>query len=148
MSQTLTTRAVIACGTLEQLGLAIWIGGLIVIVGAVIPSVFNSFGMEPAGRFLARVFDGYNRLVGLAVLLLIGGIAGRYWLAHRAGLPFSLGRAEMILLGTMVVIAGVITFILTPRTIALQQVIFTAGADEAKKAALDQFFRTHQIVRG
>jgi hypothetical protein len=54
----------------------------------------------------------------------------------------------MILLGAMVVIAGVITFILTPRTIALQQAIFTAGTEDAKKAALDQFFQTHHLARG
>ena len=32
------------------------------IMMVVIPAVFNSFGMEPAGRFLRRVFDGYSQV--------------------------------------------------------------------------------------
>ena len=36
---------------IEMCALMIWVGGLLMIVAIVIPAVFNSFGMEPAGRF-------------------------------------------------------------------------------------------------
>ena len=59
-----------------------------VIMAIVIPAVFNSFGMEPAGRFLRRVFDGYGYL-NLGILLLLSFVAflrfrdvGSVWHIH------------------------------------------------------------------
>ena len=62
----------IACITCELLALAVWIGGLLVLVAAVIPAVFNTFGgQDTGGFFLTRAFDGYNRLVlGSAAILI------------------------------------------------------------------------------
>ena len=57
-------QGLIACITCELLALAVWIGGLLVLVAAVIPAVFNTFGgQDTGGFFLTRAFDGYNRLV-------------------------------------------------------------------------------------
>ena len=52
----------LSCSLLELLGLMVWIGGLAVLLTTVIPAVFNTLGMETGGRFLRRVFDGYNTL--------------------------------------------------------------------------------------
>ena len=58
----------------EMFALTLWVGGLVVIIAIVIPAVFNSFGMEPAGRFLRRVFDGYGYL-NLGILLVLSLVA-------------------------------------------------------------------------
>src|SRR5918996_4096877 len=95
-------RALLAGGTCELVALTIWIGGLIVIIGSVIPAVFNSFGMEPGGRFLTRVFDGYNRLVIVAVVMLMSVAGFRYWGTGRFGKAGAgLSRPEIALLMLM-----------------------------------------------
>ena len=42
-------QGLIACITCELLALAVWIGGLLVLVAAVIPAVFNTFGGQDTG---------------------------------------------------------------------------------------------------
>lgn len=133
---------------LELLGLAIWIGGLTVIMMAVIPAVFNSVGMEVGGRFLRRVFDGYNALTSAILLLLIGTIAIRMWETLRAKLDlFPVSRMEIGLLGVMIVMTILITLVLGPKAIQLQEQAFVAKGEVAKKMAYDEFFRLHMIVR-
>ena len=63
----------------ELLGLTIWIGGLAVILMTVIPAVFNTLGIEQGGRFLRKVFDGYNNLTSAIVILLLSTAALRTW---------------------------------------------------------------------
>jgi len=141
-------RWLIGAYTVEMLALAVWIGGLVVIIGAVIPAVFNSFGMEPGGRFLTRVFDGYNRLVLVAMAAMGGTIAVRGWMLQAGAHPDIMpGRAEAVLFGTMVLVASLIIFVLGPRSIALQEVAFGTREESAHKAALDAFFQVHMIVR-
>ena len=55
----------------ELCALILWVGGLVVIIALVIPALFNSFGMEPAGRFLRRVFDGFG-LMNVWILIVLG----------------------------------------------------------------------------
>lgn len=141
------TRFLIACHVLELLALSVWAGGLVVIVATVIPAVFNSFGMEPGGRFLTKVFDGYNQLVLIAIVLLLIGAAGRFWLRRDRSVPV-LSRAEGGLLAAMVSIALLITFVLGPQSVALQERAFAAQGDTAKRAAYEDFFKTHHLVRG
>ena len=62
----------------ELLGLTIWIGGLAVILTTVIPAVFNTLGMEQGGRFLRKVFAGYNNLTSGIVILLLGTASHRH----------------------------------------------------------------------
>lgn len=147
-----TQRSLIACYTLELLALGIWIGGLIVIMGSVIPAVANLFstlGMEQGGRLLTRVFDGYNRLVAVAIVILVCTSAFRFWADIRVGLP-GIGptRPEVVLLGTMIVIAVVIVFVLVPRSVVLQEQAFAARDQAAKSAAYEAFFELHNPIRG
>jgi len=139
----------LVCATLDFLALAVWTGGLIVIVAAVIPAVFNSFGMEAGGRFLTRTFDGYNRIVLVAMAVMGGTIAARVWLAQTTGLPGAMpGRTEAMLFGLMVLAAISIIAVLGPQSIALQAEVFAAKDEAARKTAYDAFFRVHTIVRG
>ncbi|MEK7294310.1 MAG: DUF4149 domain-containing protein [Nitrospirota bacterium] len=142
------SKRLLLCAVIESLALAVWIGGLVVIIAAVIPAVFNSLGMEPGGRFLTRVFDGYNRLVLVAMAAMGGTIAARTWGLQAGGPPGALpGRAEAILFGTMVLVASLIIFVLGPQSIALQEEAFGARDESAQKVAYDAFFRVHMIVR-
>ena len=71
-------QGLIACITCELLALAVWIGGLLVLVAAVIPAVFNTFGgQDTGGFFLTRAFDGYNRLVLGSAAILTSGVLWR-----------------------------------------------------------------------
>ncbi|MDE3019988.1 MAG: DUF4149 domain-containing protein [Nitrospirota bacterium] len=144
-------RGLLLCHTLELVALAVWVGGLVVIVGAVIPAVFNSFGMEPGGRFLTKVFDGYNRLTVAAIAMLAGTTGWRAWRSRREAIPESggrrLGRTEVALLGMMIAIAALIILVLGPSSVTLQEQAFAAQGEAAKKTAYDAFFRTHTVVR-
>lgn len=146
----------IVCSTSEVLALSIWIGGLVVIVASVIPAVFNSFSMEQGGRFLARVFDGYNRLTAAAAVILVSTAVWRLRAARSAG-PSDLGgpahrrrlsRSEAVLLTAMLIVAALIAFVFGPQSVALQQQAFETQGEAAKKAAYDAFFRIHLVVRG
>ena len=134
-----------ACATGEFLCLAVWIGGLVVIIGSVIPAVFNSFGMEPGGRFLTRVFDGYNQIVTVSILVLLGATTLR---SRLAGALAPVSRTEMIVMSAMIGIAALIILVLGPQSVALQEEAFAVKDETAHKAAYDAFFTVHRIVRG
>ncbi len=54
----------VGCLTLEWVALAVWVGGMVVLSGAVIPAVFNTFGgQDSGGMFLTRAFESYHRFV-------------------------------------------------------------------------------------
>ncbi len=118
------------------------------IIAAVIPAVFNSFGMEPGGRFLTRVFDGYNRLV-----LVSGGILSmcallRTMMSRRAaGMDTALSRIEWAVLTTMITAAALVIFALEPSSVRLQEQAFAIKDEAARKTAYEAFFKSHYIVR-
>ena len=131
--------------SLEFLALSVWIGGLIVLVGAVIPAVFNTWGgQESGGFFLTRAFEGYNRLVVVALILLLGAMGYRQWRGEAAA---TVSRSEWILLSAMGGIAGVIILVLHPQAAALQTEAFGLKDEQAKKAAFEAFFRFHKPIR-
>ena len=102
----------VCCLTLEWLALGVWVGGGLVLIGAVIPAVFNTFGgQDSGGVFLTRAFEGYHRfMIGALVTLWVAG-----WYRWWSGDPVvSLGRGEMAVLAGMVVIAGIIILWLHP----------------------------------
>lgn len=141
-------HGLIACVTCEMLALAVWIGGLLVLVAAVIPAVFNTFGgQDTGGFFLTRAFDGYNRLVLGAAAILVAGILWRAWLYQQGLTDEAITRAEWLLVGAMLLIAGVITFVLHPQAAALQAQAFASKGEEARKAAFEAFFQLHKPVR-
>ncbi len=141
-------QGLIACITCELLALAVWIGGLLVLVAAVIPAVFNTFGgQDTGGFFLTRAFDGYNRLVLGSAAILIAGILWRAWLYQKGLAEEEITRTEWLLLGAMLLTAGVTTFVLHPQAAALQAQAFASKGDEARKAAFEAFFQLHKPVR-
>jgi len=115
-----------------------------VLVGAVIPAVFNTFGgQDSGGVFLTRAFEGYQRFLMGAVVVLSAGA----WYRWRSGVPgVAVGRWELMIVGLMVVIAGVIMLVLHPKAAALQTQAFAAQGD-AKKAALESLFQVLLPIR-
>ncbi|MFM8540221.1 MAG: DUF4149 domain-containing protein [Nitrospira sp.] len=141
------SKGLLTCLALDWLALAVWTGGLIIIVAVVIPAVFNSFGMEPGGRFLTRTFDGYNRAVLVAMALMGGALAGRAWLTQAGEPQAQPGRAEALLFGIMVVVALAIIAWLGPESVILQEEAFAVKDDTARKIAYAAFFKVHTVVR-
>lgn len=126
----------------------VWVGGLFMIIAVVIPAVFNSFGMEPAGRFLRRVFDGYSQVTLGVLLFLVLMVLVRYWYGrHSPQIQFPVTRVDVILLVAMIVTTILIMGVLGPKAIALQEQAFATVSQVEKKVAYDQFFRMHMIVR-
>ena len=143
-----TARWVIVCYTLELLALAIWIGGLVVIVAAVIPAVFNSFGMEPGGRFLTRVFEGYNRFVLMSAGMLVIGAMSRTRLSRAVAVaPVGLSRIEWAVTITLIVLAVMVICVLEPSSVRLQEQAFAIKDEAERKTAYESFFKSHTIVR-
>jgi hypothetical protein len=140
---------VLICRTCEWLALSVWVGGLIVIIAAVIPAVFNSFGMEPGGRFLTSLFDGYNRVVAAAAVTMLCALGLRtFVLGESVSAGSSPIRTELILLGLMTVTAIVIIGVFGPQSVKLQEIAFATKGEAERKEAYAAFFRLHSIVRG
>ena len=114
------------------------------LVGAVIPAVFNTFGgQESGGLFLTKAFEGYNRLVVIALVVLLVAMGYRQW----RGEAVAVSRSEWILLSAMGGIAGLIILVLHPQAAALQAEAYGLKDEEAKKAAFEAFFRLHKPIR-
>ncbi len=141
----MTYWGLLCCFTLEWLALALWIGGMVVLVGAVIPAVFNTFGgQDSGGLFLTRAFEGYHRFVIGAMALLCAAALYRWW----SGEPTAaVGQGEMILLALMVVIAAVVILALHPQAATLQAQAFATQEETAKKAAFESLFRVLMPIR-
>jgi hypothetical protein len=93
---------------------------------------------------LPNAFEGYNRLVVVA-LTVLGAVMGyRQW---RGEVAVRVSRSEWILLGVMGGIAGVIILVLHPQAAALQAEAFGLKDEQAKKAAFEAFFRLHKPIR-
>jgi uncharacterized membrane protein len=135
----------ICCLTLEWLALGIWVGGLLVLIGAVIPAVFNTFGgQDIGGLFLTQAFEGYNRFVIGAVTILCGAAWYRWWSGDQA---VAVSRGELALLAGMVLIAGIIIVVLHPYAASLQAQAFAVKEEAARKAAFEALFRVLLPVR-
>lgn len=135
----------VGCLALEWMALAVWVGGMVVLSGAVIPAVFNTFGgQDTGGMFLTRAFEGYHRFVIGSGVILCATLWYRWW----SGDPFvEVGRSEMIVLAIMVIIAGLLIAVLHPQAAALQAKAFATKDEAARKAALEGLFRVLLPIR-
>lgn len=133
----------------ELLALCLVIGGLVGIVYAVIPAVFN-VGLQPetGGRLLTRAFGGYNELTAGAIgTLIVAMLCRLWWPEPSSGAVASIGSAEPALLALLACTFGVIVFWLRPEAMALQEAAFAATGVEEKKLAYEAFFRIHDVTR-
>lgn len=136
---------IVSCLTLEWLALGVWVGGMLVLIGTIIPAVFNTFGgQDSGGVFLTRIFEGYNRFVIGAISILCAGSWYRWWSRDPV---VAVGGGELTLLAGMVAIAGLIIFVLHPQAAALQAQAFAVQEGPEKKAAFEALFRILWPVR-
>lgn len=143
-----TRWTVLGCLTAELVAVSCWVGGLVVLVAAVIPAVFNTFGGQDAGGlFLTRAFEGYNRVVIGSAAVLLGSALWRHRIAARGWPSVRATRLEWILLIAMVGVAGVLILVLHPEAAARQAEAFAIKDGAARKAALETFFKVHQPTR-
>lgn len=135
----------VCCLTLEWLALGVWVGGILVLIGAVIPAVFNTFGgQESGGLFVTRAFEGYHRFMIGALAILWVALWYRWW----SGNPIvAVGRGELMVLAGMTVVTGMIIVWLHPSAAALQAQAFAAHEEAAKKAAFEALFRMLKPIR-
>jgi uncharacterized membrane protein len=135
----------VCCLTLEWLALGVWVGGGLVLIGAVIPAVFNTFGgQDSGGLFVTRAFAGFHRFMIGALAILWATLWYRWW----SGSPIvAVGRGEMMVLAGMTVITGMIIVWLHPSAAALQTQAFAAHEEAAKKAAFEALFRMLKPIR-
>jgi uncharacterized membrane protein len=135
----------VGCLTLEWVALAVWVGGMVVLSGAVIPAVFNTFGgQDSGGMLLTRAFEGYHRFVIGAAAILCVTLWYRRWSGDSI---VEVGRSEVIVLAVMMMIAGLIVAVLHPQAVSLQAQAFATKDETARKAALEALFRVLVPIR-
>jgi hypothetical protein len=128
---------------LEFLALSVWIGGLIVIIAAVIPAVFNEGSMEVGGRIMTRTFQGYDRLVMISAGVLMIGWAVRISILGRQ----AVSTLEATIVIVMMTVALLLILYVNPTTVRLQEAAF-AATENTKSASYTAFFRYHWLARG
>jgi uncharacterized membrane protein len=139
-------RLLLIVHCLEIFALTAWVGGLVAIMGAVIPAVFNTVSIEVGGRMLTRMFQSYDRIVLISAAVLIVGLLARTRLQTDEGPETA--TVEPLVLATMVSIAVFLTFYLNPAIVQLQEAAFASKEETAKHAAYATFFRYHWTARG
>ena len=131
------------CQCIEVIALAVWVGGLVSIIAAVIPAAFNSpITIEAVGRLLTKTFHGYDLLV-----LVSAGALMLSMLARKIVAKDLISKLELAVVGGMVMLALGLTFYLNPEVVRLQELAFATTETDAKKAAYDAFFHYHWIAR-
>jgi len=136
-------KLIVVCQCVEVIALAVWVGGLVSIIAAVIPAVFGSpVTIEAGGRLLTKTFHGYDRLVLVSAGALMLSMLTREVVAKDL-----ISRPEWAVAGIMVMVAVGLTFYLNPEVVRLQELAFAERETEAKKAAYEAFFHYHWIAR-
>ncbi|TLY22831.1 MAG: DUF4149 domain-containing protein [Nitrospirae bacterium] len=136
-------KLILGCQWVEVIALAVWVGGLVTIIAAVIPAVFGSpVTIEAGGRLLTKTFHGYDRLVLVSAGALMLSMLTREVVAKDL-----ISRPEWAVAGIMVMVAVGLTFYLNPEVVRLQELAFAERETEAKKAAYEAFFHYHWIAR-
>ena len=79
----------ICCLTLEWLALGVWVGGGLVLIGAVIPAVFNTFGGQELGVRQQTIPQRDVRDTGLARMIHDASAASADTPLRQAVSPFS-----------------------------------------------------------
>ena len=143
--RALSRKWLIVFYTLDVVALSVWIGGLMLIIAAVIPAVFNTFGMEMGGRFLSRVFRNFNHVMVVATVILNVSVL-RIVLTEGPGAYRGLSLWECTISLLMLVLATTILFSFD-ESVQLQEQAFAIKDEAQRKAAYEAFFKKHYVVR-
>jgi uncharacterized membrane protein len=135
-------RILVIVKCLELLALSVWVGGLIVIIAAVIPAVFNTASMEAGGRIMTRTFQGYDRLVMISTGVLMIGWTVRASISGRQ----AVSTLEAAIVIAMMAVALLLIVYVNPTTVRFQDAAF-AATENTKSASYTAFFRYHWLAR-
>src|SRR5439155_18178481 len=138
-------KVLLVAHCVELLALSAWIGGLMIIMAAVIPAVFNTMSMESGGRMLTRVFQGYDRIVLFSAGLIVIGTLTRVLASHLW--RTQIGTADLVLFGTMLAVAVYLALVWTPHMMMLQEKALSVHDAVVRQKAYQDFFWGHQIAR-
>jgi uncharacterized membrane protein len=133
------------CYCLEMLAVSVWIGGLLVLIGAVIPAVFSTIGMQAGARLLSHTFQGFDRLAVIAASVLVLAMAARFRFSAEAFGKITV--VEVAAVGAMLAVVTLLAFYISPETVRLQTLALSSSEGPEKQSAYDAFFRFHWIAR-
>lgn len=129
------------CRWIELVGMAVWVGGMLILGALVAPTVFNTVKpIEMAGEAMSLVFRRFNGgLVYVCIALVVFGFLGKYFLSQRRGQSLWIEGGLL----TLMVLSGLyIGFILGPR---MEYLRHTRIADPSNSTVIIEFDRDHRI---
>jgi uncharacterized membrane protein len=129
-----------ALGSLYNIVLALWTGGMALFTFIVTPAIFRSFGRDQAGEIVGKLFPGYflSLLVLSALALLLFFLLG----AEQETRPF---RASLILLVLALIINAYVLFSLHPRTVEVKQQVASFERAAPETPARKEFRGLHAV---
>ncbi len=143
-------KLIVVCQCVEVIALAVWVGGLVSIIVAAIPAVINTMGnpggVEAGGRLLTRTFHRYDHLSMVSAGFIIIGMLARVY-ATTGHWREQISLTEIVVLGTMTMIALYLTFFFNPQIAHLQELAFSAQDKVERSMAYQDFFFGHYIAR-
>lgn len=127
-------------GSLYNVTLALWTGGMALFTFIVTPAIFRSFGRDQAGELVGKLFPGYflYLLVLSALALLLFFLLG----ADQSTRSF---RASLFLLVVGVIINAYVLFSLHPRTVEVKQQVASFERAAPDIPARKEFRRLHAV---
>ena len=126
---------------IELLGLAVWIGGMVILGALVAPTVFNTVKpIEMAGEAMSLVFRKFNGgLAYVCIALVVLGFLGKFFLDQHRGRSLWI---EGGILAVMILFGLYVGAILGPR---MEELRHTRIADPSNSMAIVEFDRDHRI---
>ena len=91
--------------TAYHLGLALWVGGVVVLGALAAPALFRSLPRAQAGQVFGTILRRYARLRVVAFLLVVAGAAGKFagWETHAATPWLAIRWLSIAVLGASVI---------------------------------------------
>jgi uncharacterized membrane protein len=127
-------------GSLYNITLALWTGGMALFTFIVTPAIFRSYGRDQAGEIVGKLFPGYflYLLVLSALALVLFFLLG----AEQTSRSF---RASLFLIVVAVIINAYVLFSLHPKAVQIKQQVVSFEKAAPDSPARREFRRLHGI---
>jgi uncharacterized membrane protein len=127
-------------GSLYNITLALWTGGMALFTFIVTPAIFRSYGRDQAGEIVGKLFPGYflYLLVLSALALVLFFLLG----AEQTSRSF---RASLFLIVVAVIINAYVLFSLHPKAVQIKQQVVSFEKAAPDSPARSEFRKLHGI---
>jgi hypothetical protein len=127
-------------GSLYNITLAFWTGGMALFTFIVTPAIFRSYGRDQAGEIVGKLFPGYflYLLVLSALALVLFFLLG----TDQTSRSF---RASLFLLVAAVIINAYVLFSLHPKAVQIKQQVASFEKAAPDSPARREFRKLHGI---